>query len=484
MTGKSLSSLPVSSRVMIPVLLVLSGALLIGTISLTTFVKSKMTKTYIQSIHTLFSSFEQGVKDSLERGQMKNFQRLLTRQKEIKGIINASLYDRDGKINLSSSDKAAADQSLGQDLRNELLQKKEIVDKIDGNIIQIYSPQIVVQDCIRCHQAWQIGENGGILALSYDLSGLHSTIRLLQLILFVGSLLMLLAICASIYVVIQRVVTKPVDSIIEHLTESSTMVGNASHQVAEASQSLADNATQQAASLEETAASLEELSSMTARNAESASQANTLMTEANTSMTNANNIMVELTKAMEEIAQANKETYDILKTIDSIAFQTNLLALNAAVEAARAGEAGAGFAVVADEVRSLAKRAAEAARNTTALLDGSNIRISNGVKQVQFAGEAFEDATEKTRKSTELLRDIASASKEQALGIGQVSLAVQELDKLTQHNAAEADQASNIANDMESQSEQLNQDVETLVTVVRGAGATVDVGAVHEPPFL
>ena len=152
--------------------------------------------------------------------------------------------------------------------------------------------------------------------------------------------------------------------------------------------------------------------------------------------------------------------------------------------AARAGEAGAGFAVVADEVRSLAKRAAEAARNTTALLDGSNIRISNGVKQVQFAGEAFEDATEKTRKSTELLRDIASASKEQALGIGQVSLAVQELDKLTQHNAAEADQASNIANDMESQSEQLNQDVETLVTVVRGAGATVDVGAVHEPPFL
>jgi len=201
-------------------------------------------------------------------------------------------------------------------------------------------------------------------------------------------------------------------------------------------------------------------------------------------MTNANNIMVELTKAMEEIAQANKETYDILKTIDSIAFQTNLLALNAAVEAARAGEAGAGFAVVADEVRSLAKRAAEAARNTTALLDGSNIRISNGVKQVQFAGEAFEDATEKTRKSTELLRDIASASKEQALGIGQVSLAVQELDKLTQHNAAEADQASNIANDMESQSEQLNQDVETLVTVVRGAGATVDVGAVHEPPFL
>lgn len=477
MIEKNLNKLPVTSRVMIPVLVALSVALIVGMILLSSFVKNRMTKVYIESVHTLFTSLEQNVKDSLERGQMKNFQRLLVRQKEIQGVLEVSLYDRNGNLNLSSKGETTAGKQLPPELRNEILQKKNVVEIKKADSLHLYSPQIVSEDCIRCHQSWQVGENGGILSLAFDLSHLHKTVRILQLFMLIGSVALLICICTIIFVVILRVVSKPVNKIIEHLGQSSTQVSMAASQASNASSSLAQNASQQASSLEETAASLEELSSMTARNAESASQANNLMVEADQTMTKANDNMVQLTKAMEEIALANKETYDILKNIDAIAFQTNLLALNAAVEAARAGEAGAGFAVVAGEVRNLAKRAADAAKNTTDLLDGSNIRINNGVKQVQFAGEAFKEATAKTRKSTELLRDIASASKEQAIGISEVSKAVQELDKLTQHNAADADQASTIAREMESQSGQLNEEVETLVTLVRGEGATISVTA-------
>lgn len=103
-------------------------------------------------------------------------------------------------------------------------------------------------------------------------------------------------------------------------------------------------------------------------------------------------------------------------------------------------------------------------------------------EKLYFAGEAFEEATGKTRKSTELLRDIAAASKEQAIGISEVSKAVQELDKLTQHNSADADQASTIARDMESQSGQLNEEIETLVALVRGAGAHITTTSAHSSP--
>ncbi|MCU0583737.1 MAG: methyl-accepting chemotaxis protein, partial [Syntrophales bacterium] len=140
--------------------------------------------------------------------------------------------------------------------------------------------------------------------------------------------------------------------------------------------------------------------------------------------------MTELTQSMEDISKASDETSKIIKTIDEIAFQTNLLALNAAVEAARAGEAGAGFAVVANEVRNLAMRAAEAAKNTSVLIEGTVKKVREGSELVERTGGAFAEVSRSAAKVADLVAEIAAASSEQAQGIDQINKAVAEMDKV------------------------------------------------------
>jgi methyl-accepting chemotaxis protein len=209
-------------------------------------------------------------------------------------------------------------------------------------------------------------------------------------------------------------------------------------------ESLAEASSEQAASGEETSSSLEEMSSMTKLNSENANNANRMMKEANQIIGSANDSMDDLTNSMGEISKASEETQKIVKTIDEIAFQTNLLALNAAVEAARAGEAGAGFAVVADEVRNLAMRAADAAKNTADLIEGTVKRIKDGVDIVGTTNEGFSKVADSSAKVGELLVEIATASNEQAQGIEQVNIAVAQMDKVTQQNAAGSEELSSI----------------------------------------
>lgn len=360
MLKKAFSGYSVSNRIMIFINAVLVVILLVGTICLNSYVKGKMKANYLDSVHTLFSSFSEGVKGSLERGQMKNFKLLLVRQKEIKGVIEASLYDREGKINLSSSEVFDKESKLPEAIRQLNIAKKTF-EESDAKSIRIVTPQIVITDCVRCHQQWHEGEIGGSLSLTYDLSPLTNTINRLQWMLAFGSLVLLIVTSGSIHLVMHHSVTKPINKIIDGLTASATMLSTVASQASSSSQSMAARASQQAASLEETSASIEEISAMTSQNAENAGMANTLMGETEQVMADANQAMDQLSNAMKAIDDANAETSKIIKTIDEIAFQTNLLALNAAVEAARAGEVGAGFAVVADEVRNLAMRSADSA---------------------------------------------------------------------------------------------------------------------------
>jgi len=269
---------------------------------------------------------------------------------------------------------------------------------------------------------------------------------------------------------ISRSTTRTLYRIIEEMKEGAVQVASSSNQISAASQSLAEGASEQAASIEETSSSLEEMSSMTKQNAENAKQADILMQQANRVVGQANESMSRLTVSMEDISKASEETSKIIKTIDEIAFQTNLLALNAAVEAARAGEAGAGFAVVADEVRNLAMRAADAAKNTATLIEGTVKKVKDGADLVDKTNEAFKEVSQNAAKVGELVTEIAAASNEQSQGIEQVNKAVVEMDKVVQQNAANAEESASSSQEMHSQAEAIETMIGNLRNFV-GAGA-------------
>ena len=252
------------------------------------------------------------------------------------------------------------------------------------------------------------------------------------------------------------------------LNDGSNQVVAASGQVSAASQTLAEGSSEQASSLEETSSSLEEMSSMTKRNSENARKANELAKEARAAADKGVGDMQTMAAAMDAIKVSSDDIAKIIKTIDEIAFQTNILALNAAVEAARAGEAGMGFAVVADEVRNLAQRCAQAAKETSGKIEGAITKTGQGVEITSKVAAALNEIVTKVRQVDELVTEVAGASREQTDGIAQINVAVGQMDKVTQSNAATAEESAAAAEELNSQAEVMKQSVAELLQLVGG----------------
>jgi methyl-accepting chemotaxis protein len=281
----------------------------------------------------------------------------------------------------------------------------------------------------------------------------------------IGVLATLLA-SASVGGLIVRRTNRRLNQVVESVDQTGGAIASASAHVAQASQSLAEGATEQAASLEETSAALEELSSMTQRNAENAETAKQLASQTRIAADQGATDMQEMTSAMDAIKDSSDNIAKIIKTIDEIAFQTNLLALNAAVEAARAGDAGMGFAVVADEVRNLAQRSAVAARETSQKIEDSITRSAHGVVISGKVATRLNEIVAKARHVDELISEIASASREQSQGIGQINIAMRQMDQVTQANAAGAEESAAAAEELRAQAAVLNGTVGDLLKLV------------------
>lgn len=286
--------------------------------------------------------------------------------------------------------------------------------------------------------------------------------------LLLGLSLVTLLAGAALAWLISRDIGNSLSRVMEGIVSASQEVSEASSQISQSSQSVASSTSEQAASLEETSSSLEEVSSMTRNNAENCQRANILMEETSGIVVQANESMRELIASMEKISSRSNETQKIINTIDEIAFQTNILALNAAVEAARAGAAGAGFAVVADEVRSLAQRAAQAARSTADMIEGSIQEVQSGSRIAVNTDKSFKQVAEKSTDIGKLIAGITSASEEQSQGIEQVSRATTDMDSTVQHNAANAEESAAASQELNAQAEQMTVYVAQLEALVYG----------------
>ncbi|MBI4006959.1 MAG: MCP four helix bundle domain-containing protein [Planctomycetes bacterium] len=290
----------------------------------------------------------------------------------------------------------------------------------------------------------------------------------------------------ALCVLILTSITRLFRVLFEGLTGGASQVASASSQISALSQCVSQGANEQAASLETTSSSMEEMSSMVKQNADNAREAARLSTLCTSSAEKGDQAVTEMNGAMKEINTSSKRIADIIKVIDSIAFQTNLLALNAAVEAARAGEHGKGFAVVAEEVRNLAQRSANAAKDTSSLIQDSVQKTDVGTNLAERCGGVLQEIVTNVKKVANLINEIAAASQEQSQGVAQVSKALNEMEQVTQQNASSAEETASSSHQLSAQAKNLMALVEKIDAEIGGTDERIkkEERSMQEPEIV
>lgn len=377
-------------------------------------------------------------------------------------------------------------------------QEQEIIDKIEREQLEEYftvdsktnkiiyaRPIKLTPDCLSCHgdpatsptkdgkdlagfqmENWKTGETHGAFVLMADMKRVDDVVArgMMHTFLWIAPVVLLIA--GGFYWMNRKMIVAPLSKSIWAINQAAEETHKASGEISSASQTLAQGASQQAANLEETSSALTEINSQAQNAAQTAQSATTLSEQAKHSATTGNEAMQRMSEAITEIRKSADDTGRIIKVIDEIAFQTNLLALNAAVEAARAGEAGKGFAVVAEEVRALAIRSAEAARNTTGLIEQSVQYAERGVKISEEVAKSLNEIVTASAKVNALIGEIAAGTQQQSEGITQVANAVTSIDRVTQGNAAAAEQSASACTELAGQAQQLTTVVSTLSNMI------------------
>ncbi|MGA5656380.1 methyl-accepting chemotaxis protein [Rahnella contaminans] len=273
--------------------------------------------------------------------------------------------------------------------------------------------------------------------------------------------------------------------IVTEVRAGTHAINSASSEIAAGNLDLSSRTEQQASSLEETASAMEQMTATVKQNADNARQANQLAAQASRVAVQGGEVVGEVVNTMEGINASSRKIVDIIAVIDGIAFQTNILALNAAVEAARAGEQGRGFAVVASEVRNLAQRSASAAKEIKSLIDDSVLRVDNGTQLVAKAGATMAEVVSSVKNVTDIVGEIAIASNEQSTGIEEINKAINQMDEVTQQNAALVQEASSAAYSLNEQAERLSQAISIFkVSAATATSAVRKATQVNSPALL